>query len=327
MIDKNQVLEVVRTKGYVVPSDLIREFRTDTFIMGAVLSDLVHDKKLGISSVKIGGSPAYYALEQKEKLQDLFKYLHEKDRGTFELLRQQKVVLDTEQSPLLRVSLRTIKDYAKPIEVTANGQTYLFWKWYLATEQEVNDGLRSHFSRLTAATLVSPAPPSVASSYQPPVAPLQSVVQMAPLQVSAEQPASKKVPERRQKKVSQQQPLLVVPQEAPPAVFIPADDPFAQRVAAFFQAKNMELLQFSVVKKGEIDCIVAVPSPLGSVQYYCKAKNKKKCSEGEIATAFVAGQMKKLPSLLLAPGEFPKKLLFSIDKDYPNMKLVQMEDG
>ncbi|MBI5003004.1 hypothetical protein HZC31_06465 [Candidatus Woesearchaeota archaeon] len=325
MIDKNQVLEVVRTKGYVVPSDLIREFRTDTFVMGAVLSDLVHDKKLGITSVKIGGSPAYYAIEQKEKLQDLFKYLHEKDRGTFELLRQQKVVLDTEQSPLFRVSLRAIKDYAKPIEVTANGQTYLFWKWYLATEQEINDSLRSHFSRLTAITPVSPAPPPLAS-YQQPVAPLQSVVQTAPLQVSAEQLVSKKAPERRQKKVAQQQPL-VVPQEAPPAVLVPADDTFAQRVAVFFQTKNMQLLQFSVVKKGEIDCIVAVPTPFGSVQYYCKAKNKKKCSEGEIATAFVAGQMKKLPSLLLAPGEFPKKLLLSIDKDYPNMKLVQMEDG
>ncbi len=324
MIDKNQVLDVVRTKGYVVPSDLIREFRTDTFVMGAVLSDLVHDKKLGITSVKIGGSPAYYAIEQKEKLQDLFKYLNEKDRGTFELLRAQKVVLDAEQSPLFRVSLRAIKDYAKPIEVTANGQTYLFWKWYLATEQEINDSLRSHFSRLSAAAPVSPAPP-VASSQQP-VAPLQSVVQTAPLQVSAEQPVSKKAPERRQKKVVQQQPL-VVPQEAPPAVLVPADDAFAQRVAVFFQTRNMQLLQFSVVKKGEIDCIVVVPSPLGSVQYYCKAKNKKKCSEGEIATAFVAGQMKKLPALLLAPGEFPKKLLLSIDKDYPNMKLVQMEDG
>ena len=258
-------------------------------------------------------------------MQDLFKYLHEKDRGTFELLKQQKVVLDTEQSPLFRVSLRAIKDYAKPIEVTANGQAYLFWNWYLATEQEINDGLRSHFSRLSAATLVSPMPSPVAS-YQQPVAPLQSVVQIAPLEVSAEQPVSKKSPERRQKKVVQQQPL-VVPQEAPPAVLIPADDPFAQRVALFFQTKNMRLLTFSVLKKGEIDCIVAVPTPVGFVQYYCKAKNKKKCSEGEIATAFVAGQMKKLPSLLLAPGEFPKKLLLSIDKDYPNMKLVQMEDA
>ncbi len=326
MIDKNQVLEVVRTKGYVVPSDLTKQFHADTFVMGAVLSDLVHDKKLGVSSVKIGGSPAYYALEQKEKLQDLFKYLHEKDRGTFELLRQQKVILDTEQSPLFRVSLRTIKDYAKPIEVTANGQTYLFWKWYLATEQEINEGLRSHFSRLSVVAPVSPVPPSPVVLYQQSVVPLQPVVQVQSPQASPELTV-KKSPERKQKKISQQQPLIVVPQAAPPAVSIPTDDPFAQRVAAFFQTKNMQLLQFSVIKKGEIDCIVAVPSPVGSVQYYCKAKNKKKCSEGEIATAFVAGQMKKLPSLLLAPGEFPKKILLSIDTDYPNMKLLQMEDG
>lgn len=88
----------------------------------------------------------------------------------------------------------------------------------------------------------------------------------------------------------------------------------------------MELLQFSVVKKGEIDCLVAVPSSVGSVHYYCKAKNKKKCSEGEIATAFVAGHMKKLPALLLTPGEIPKKVLQKAAQDYPNMKLLQMED-
>lgn len=322
MIDKNQVLEVVRVKGYVVPSDLTHEFRADTFVIGAVLSDLVHDKKLGITSVKIGGSPAYYALEQKEKLQDLFKYLNEKDRGTFELLRQQKVLADNEQSPLFRVSLRTIKDYAKPIEVTANGQTYLFWKWYLASEQEINEGLRSYFSRISAAVPVVPSSPVV---LPPPVAPLPPSVQVqTPLVIV--KPSLKKSPERKQKKISQQQPLVVVPQEAPPAVFIPVDDPFAQRVAVFFQTKNIGLLAFSVVKKGEIDCVIAVPTPVGFVQYYCKAKNKKKCSEGEIATAFVAGQMKKLPSLLLASGEFPKKLLATLDKDYPNMKLVQMED-
>lgn len=321
MIDKNQVLDVVRAKGYVVPSDLTREFRTDTFVIGAILSDLVHDKKLGVTSVKIGGSPAYYALEQKEKLQDLFKYLNEKDRGTFQLLLQQKVLADSEQPPLLRVSLRTIKDYAKPIEVTTSGQTYLFWKWYLASEQEINEGLRSYFSRVSATAPVMSSSPVAPV---PVIAPLSPPVHaQAPL--VAVEPSLKKSPERKQKKVSAQQPL-VVPLQTPPAIFIPADDPFAQRVAAFFQTKNMELLQFSVIKKGEIDCVIAIPTPIGSVQYYCKAKNKKKCSEGEIATAFVAGQMKKLPSLLLAPGEFPKKLLATLDKDYPNMKLVQIGD-
>ena len=108
MIDKEHVLEVVRMKGLVVPSDLIRDFRTDTFIIGAVLSDLVHEKKLNVTAVKIGGSPVYYPPEQKEKIQDLFRYLNEKDKTTYELLKQQKVLSDTEQTPIVRVSLRNI---------------------------------------------------------------------------------------------------------------------------------------------------------------------------------------------------------------------------
>lgn len=320
MIDKEHVLQVVRTKGYVVPSDLVRDFRTDTFVIGAVLSDLVHDKKLGATSVKIGGSPAYYAPEQKEKLQDLFKYLNEKDRGTFELLRQQKVIADAAQSPLLRVSLRTIKDYAKPIEVTTNGQTHLFWKWYLATEQEVHDGLRSYFATLSVAPSLLDVPSHPVPQHS--VAPLQPAVEIVPPLQPHVSSVPKKNPERKQKKPLQQP--LVPPLEPTPAV-ITSDDAFSQRVVAFFKEKSIEILQFSVVKKGEIDCVVAIPSPVGLVQYYCRAKNKKKCTEGEIATAFVAGQMKKLPALLLAPGEFPKKLLATLDKDYPNMKLLQME--
>ncbi|MEK6920879.1 MAG: hypothetical protein AABX82_03270, partial [Nanoarchaeota archaeon] len=169
MIDKQQVLSVVRMKGLVVPADLVREFHADTFIMGAVLSDLVHDKTIGITTVKIGGSPVYYPVENKEKLVDLYKYLNEKDKSTYVLLRDTKILLDTEQSPLVRFSLRNIKDYAKPIEVTAAGETKLFWKWYLATEQEVQEGLRTLFSSQQTPVALAPVQQIISPLQQPSV--------------------------------------------------------------------------------------------------------------------------------------------------------------
>src|SRR3989338_8131760 len=111
MIDQEKVLEKIKERGYVLPVHLSSLFNTNTITMGAVLSDLSAQKKLKISSAKIGGSPVYYIEEQKDKLQDLFRYLNEKDKRTFTLLKEKKVLREDALDPLTRVSLRAIKDF------------------------------------------------------------------------------------------------------------------------------------------------------------------------------------------------------------------------
>ena len=303
MIDKEQVLAVVKMKGLVVPSDLVKEFHADTFIMGAVLSDLVHDKKVGVTTVKMGGSPVYYAFENKEKLVDLYKYLHEKDKTTFQLLKEKKVLSDIDQTPLVRVSLRTIKDYSKPIEVTVASQTKLFWKWYLATEQDVQEGLRALFSQ---------QPQQVVSTSLP----QESPVPIPPIKQKRIVTVQKQIPLQQ---------LSLAP-SLPSSVSIPHDNSFAQQVALFFSQKQGVFVRFSIIKKGEIDCIVDVPATFGSVRYFCKAKNKKKCNEGEFATVFVAPQLEKLPALFLTTGYVSQKLLDKINFTYPNMKIITISE-
>lgn len=306
MIDKEQVLQMVKMKGFVVPSDLVRQFHSDTFIMGAVLSDLVHDKKLGVSTVKIGGSPVYYPPESKEKLLDLVKYLNEKDKATFALLQKQKVLSDTEQTPLVRVSLRALKDYAKPIEVTANSQTKLFWKWYLATDEEVHNTLKTLLVQQSPQSLQSSAP-----SLQPqPAVEKEKIKQKEERQAHLAKPPPSLAPEA---------PSLALPLSSPQQL---PTDPFTQKVINFFQQKGIVLIEAHLLKKGEVECLVDVPSPVGTIHYFCKAKQKKKCSEGDIATIFVAAQMKKLPALLLTTGEIPKKLGEKTAVEYPNMKIL-----
>jgi len=287
MINKEDVLQAAKIKGYVIPSDLSKQFTVDTFIMGAVLSDLVSEKKLFVSTVKIGGSPVYYAPEAREKLQELFKYLNEKDKQTYQLLQERLVLVDTAQTPLVRVSLRSIKDFSKPIEVTAQGTTQLFWKWYLATDDEVNKKIHAF------------------------LVPLQEAIQeKQEIKKEIKTELKQETPEKKIKKREQQQSLPVIPY-----------DTFIQSVSLFFSQKTITLSDIVVVKKGEIECVAHIPSSVGTIDYYCKAKDKKKCTEGEIASAFVAAQFKKLPALFLTTGDIPKKLKIL---DYPNMKILTM---
>lgn len=316
MIDKEQVLQMVKMKGFVVPSDLVRQFHSDTFIMGAVLSDLVHDKKLGVSTVKIGGSPVYYPPESKEKLLDLVKYLNEKDKATFALLQKQKVLSDTEQTPLVRVSLRALKDYAKPIEVTANSQTKLFWKWYLATDEEVHETIKA---------LLLQQSPAIPSLPQQPV--MEKPAVPAPLQETTPKKKTPKIkPERQVRLAKPVETLVPIALAAPVAAVAPLPqeplDPFALTIQQFLQQKGISLINYHLLKKGEGEGLIDIPTPVGSVRYFFRAKQKKKCTEGDVATTYLAAQMKKYPALLLTSGEIPKKVTQRLMEDYPNMKIL-----
>ena len=88
----------------------------------------------------------------------------------------------------------------------------------------------------------------------------------------------------------------------------PDKDQFNSRLIDFFRKHNIEVVEQQIVKKGtETDFIIKIPSPVGQLLYYCKAKNKKRCSETDLSSAFATGQLKKLPVLFVATGELTKK--------------------
>ena len=86
------------------------------------------------------------------------------------------------------------------------------------------------------------------------------------------------------------------------------DGDFWEKVNRFLAENKITLLQHSVVKKKtEFDLLVELPSPVGSLQYYCKARSKKKVADGDISSAYVQGQLRKLPVIFLTDGELSKQ--------------------
>ena len=53
--------------------------------------------------------------------------------------------------------------------------------------------------------------------------------------------------------------------------------------------------------------IIKIPSVMGELEYYCKAKNKKTVNDSDLSSAVVQGQLKKLPVMFLTTGELSKK--------------------
>lgn len=106
------------------------------------------------------------------------------------------------------------------------------------------------------------------------------------------------------------------------------NDDFVKQLVIYFDDKKIDVLEYSLIKKNsELDLIVEIPSVVGRVKYFCKAKNKKRCSEGDLSTAFVQAQSKNLPSLFVTTGEITKKAKDMLDKDFKNMLVSRIENG
>ena len=97
-------------------------------------------------------------------------------------------------------------------------------------------------------------------------------------------------------------------------------DPFFKKVLGFFNENDIQVVEYKVLRKNaEIDCMIIVPSRIGSHEYYCKAKNKKKVNDGELSSIYVQSQAKRLPVIFITTGELTKKAKEMLAKDFKGM--------
>ena len=98
------------------------------------------------------------------------------------------------------------------------------------------------------------------------------------------------------------------------------EDDFLKDVMKFFEKNNINVISSEIIKKSsEIDFIVEIPSVVGNLQYYCKARNKKKISDSDLSNAYVKGQLKRLPVLVLSPGDLSAKAQEMIGRELNNL--------
>ena len=131
-----KVLEYVRHNGPVLPVQVSKSIDSNILFSSAVLSELVSNGDVFMSTAKIGGSKLYYVKGQEQKLQILREYLGDMPKKAFDFLKQKQVLMDSSLEPYQRVALRELKDFAIPLTVKYNGQELLFWKWHITPNDD-----------------------------------------------------------------------------------------------------------------------------------------------------------------------------------------------
>ncbi len=86
------------------------------------------------------------------------------------------------------------------------------------------------------------------------------------------------------------------------------NDEFSPQVKEYFQTLRIMIENKDIIRKNsEINYSIKVPSAVGHITYFCKAKAKNKCDEKDISAAYMEAQTKKLPLLFLYTNEITKK--------------------
>jgi hypothetical protein len=270
-----------------------------------MLGELVSNGALRVSNLKRSSSPYYYLEEHKDKLQELSSFLNDKDKLAYDRIKHQKILRDSEQSPLIRVALRAIRDFAIPLQINHNGNFLLFWKWYMVSKEETSERIK---------TILGIKKPEPEKKVEP--------------QLETKPEKQEKLDDKeeiQQKIVKDDIKKEEVIKKAIKKKDEPKEEssPFIDQLKKYFDKNNIKVNEQEIKNrtKTEIDFIIELPSAFGNLQYYCKAKNKKKINDSDIASAMIQGQLKKLPVLLIITGDITKKSQEMLENEYKGVKV------
>src|SRR3989344_2335038 len=328
MLITDRVKQLVRLRGPLIPSQISKEIGTNILMASAILSELASKNDVKISSVKVGGTPLYYVPGQESKLQNYLTSLHQKEKEAFEQLKLEGVLRDSELEPAIRVALRQIKDFAKPLEANISGEVYLFWKWYLLTNDEAEVQIKKIMGleeaeqqqpkqemqeQLQQAAVIEPVAHSEIVTETP--VPMHAQASLSrqmplPIQYAATQQAETVNP-APQAAVAQLQPSKPL-QKKP--IIVPTTE-FTESITDFLGKSDIEIESTASASRAVLEYVVLLPSPVGKLRYYCIAKNKKTCTDTDISSALIKGQLNKLPVLLLTKGALSKKAQELLSKE------------
>ena len=356
MRDQEKILYFLKVVGPTIPSKVAKNINTEILLASAHLSDLAAQGKVKISNLKIGGSPLYYLPGQEEQL---FHFaagnLNPKDYQVLEMLKQQKIMRENSLDLLSRVAIRSLKDFAIPLHVTIGGDKELFWKWHLLSDEEASVSIKQMLMvREQTAPFQVPEDsggqqlPSQTLS-ESPLMEQQTKLENASgshhLSTSAlgqeelseetaqQQEIAEELQEKIEKVLSQNKSKSPRVKRArkpkQEGVQEKIQDDFLPTAESFLADKEIIIQDREIVRKNaEVNLVIKVPSAVGAVTYFCKAKKKIKCDEGDVSAAYMEAQIKKLPLLFIYTHELTKKAQEMLATDaFQNALVAKLERG
>ena len=278
---KERILTMIQTSGPSFPTRIARETGISPLFISALLAELVAERKIIMSNMKVGSSPLYFIKGQEPLLENFTQYLNSKEKEVVLHLKESSILNDEAQDPAMRVALRKTKDFAIPITARFDEEEKLFWKFFTLSDEEAHKKIKSQIITKEQKTLVE----------------------------EDKTEEKEKLPEEAVK-----EDLQAKPEKKPRKTIEKKPSQFALMLKDYLIEKNIELVQDITSKAKEYHARVRMNTSLGQQDYFLIAKEKKKLTEDDLAIALHKAQAEKMPALLISTGNLDKDALVYLEQ-------------
>lgn len=131
---KERIVSLIRLKGPSLPVHVAKETGLSILFASAFLSELLSEKRINISNIRVGSSPLYFIPGQESQLENFSQYLKSREKDAFLLIKERKFLKDDDEEPAIRVALRGIKDFAIPFKAGEE----IYWRYFTVPETDFN---------------------------------------------------------------------------------------------------------------------------------------------------------------------------------------------
>jgi len=275
---KNKSFEFIRRNGPSMPSQVAKEISIPPLFASALLSQLITEKSLKVSNLKVGGSPLYYVEDQKEKLLEFTNNLPTVEKNACDKLKSVGVVADEGLKLAEKVALRNIKDFSIPLNVNIRGVKKLFWKWHLLPQE----GAIERIEKIV----------KLNTELQKPIEEPKTEIKEEKRTITEEK---EEIEEKVEKEIEEPKKIVKV-------------QDFSEDIKKFLSSNKVKVLEENEIRKNrEMELVLQLNSSLGKISFFAIAKNKKVITPADVTLVHYRGQEKKLPLIFLSSGKFTKK--------------------
>ena len=129
---KNKIVSILELEGPSLPVKIARKIEMSPVFASAILSELINEKRIKTSHMRIGASSLYLIPGQEKELENYIGALKRVEKEALELLKKDGILEDEIQEPAIRIALRSIKDFAIPFKEDEK----IMWKYSFQSKEE-----------------------------------------------------------------------------------------------------------------------------------------------------------------------------------------------
>jgi len=279
---RGKIISFITQNGPSLPVHIAKEAGLSILFASAFLSEMYGEKEIKMSNLRVGSSPLYFISGQEPQLEKFSQYLKSKEKEAFLILKEKKILRDSEQQPAIRVALREIKDFAIPFE--KNNE--VFWKYFLTED------LPEKIEVIEVIETVEPIVESIEAKEEVQEEVENELEKEEAKEPEEETPIKEKTPKKQKvhaKSKGQNK---------------KKDENFFNNIKAFLAKERIEIIDIKDFQNNE--AILKVKKK--GVEELIFAFNQKKITEKEILKAHKKASQEKMKYSVLSLGEPSKKL-------------------